>query len=47
MSLIYCVEDDESIRELILYALRNGNFEVKGFESGIDYSKKKHQTYFS
>jgi len=34
MSLIYCVEDDESIRELILYALKNAGFEVKGFESG-------------
>ena len=34
MSLIYCVEDDESIRELILYALKNEDFNVKGFESG-------------
>ncbi|HZH93141.1 MAG TPA: response regulator transcription factor [Tissierellaceae bacterium] len=34
MSLIYCVEDDESIRELILYALKNAGFEAEGFESG-------------
>lgn len=46
MSLIYCVEDDESIRELILYALRNGNFEVKGFESGIDLFKEKAPDLF-
>ena len=34
MSLVYCVEDDESIRELILYALKNAGFEAIGFESG-------------
>ena len=34
MSIIYCIEDDESIRELILYALKNSGFSVKGYESG-------------
>ena len=34
MPLIYCIEDDESIRELILYALNNGGFEAIGFENG-------------
>ncbi len=34
MAVIYCIEDDESIRELILYALKNNGFEAKGFESG-------------
>lgn len=34
MAMIYCVEDDESIRELILYALRNSGYEARGFESG-------------
>lgn len=34
MPLIYCIEDDESIRELILYALNNSGFEAKGFEKG-------------
>ncbi len=29
--MIYCVEDDSSIRELVLYALQNGGFEAKGF----------------
>ncbi|MBQ8622370.1 MAG: response regulator transcription factor [Oscillospiraceae bacterium] len=29
--MIYCVEDDTSIRELMLYALRASNFEAEGF----------------
>ncbi|WP_313755896.1 response regulator transcription factor [Tissierella sp.] len=33
MKTIYYVEDDESIRELVLYALKNNGFEVKGFEN--------------
>lgn len=33
MKIIYCVEDDESIRELVVYALKNNGFEVKGFEN--------------
>lgn len=32
--MIYCVEDDGSIRELMLYALRASNFEAQGFENG-------------
>ncbi len=35
MSLIYCLEDDESIRNLILYALDAAGFQARGFaESG-------------
>ena len=34
MPLIYCIEDDESIRELIIYALKNNGFEARGFENG-------------
>lgn len=34
MSKIYCVEDDESIRELILYALKTGGYEAQGFAEG-------------
>lgn len=34
MKLVYCVEDDESIRELVLYALKNEGYEAVGFESG-------------
>ena len=33
--MIYCVEDDASIRELVLYTLRASGFEARGFaESG-------------
>ena len=32
MPLIYCVEDDESIRELVGYALRSQGYEVKSFD---------------
>ena len=29
--MIYCVEDDDSIRELMVYALRASNVEAEGF----------------
>lgn len=29
--MIYCVEDDESIRELMLYALKSSGFQSRGF----------------
>ena len=32
--MIYCVEDDSSIRELIIYTLRASGFEAEGFEEG-------------
>lgn len=34
MSLVYCVEDDIGIRELISCALKSGGYEVNGFETG-------------
>ena len=35
MPLVYCVEDDESIRELVMYALKGQGYKVEGFgESG-------------
>ncbi len=34
MDMIYCVEDDTSIRELMLYALRASGFEAEGFGDG-------------
>lgn len=34
MRKIYCIEDDESIRELVVYALKNNGFDAKGFENG-------------
>lgn len=32
--MIYCVEDDASIREIELYALRSMGFKARGFEDG-------------
>ena len=32
--MIYCVEDDSSIRELVVYTLSNTGFEAEGFSSG-------------
>ena len=32
--MIYCVEDDSNIRELLLYTLHNSGFEAKGIEDG-------------
>ena len=37
MSLIYCVEDDSSIRELISYALTSSGFTVEAFEEGESF----------
>lgn len=31
--MIYCVEDDNAIRELVLYTLRGTGFEAEGFEN--------------
>ena len=35
--MIWCVEDDESIRDIELYALNNAGFETKGFEDGTSF----------
>lgn len=32
--LIYCIEDDNSIRELVVYSLRNSDYEAIGFDNG-------------
>lgn len=37
MSLIYLVEDDESIRELVIYALKNSGNNAYGFENSNDF----------
>lgn len=39
MDLIYCVEDDEGIRDLITYAVKSAGFEAKGFESSATLEK--------
>lgn len=33
-ALIYCVEDDESIRQMICYALESSGYQAEGFDSG-------------
>jgi two-component system alkaline phosphatase synthesis response regulator PhoP len=35
--LIYLVEDDDSIRELVLYTLRRSDFQAQGFSNGKDF----------
>lgn len=37
MSMIYCVEDDEGIRELITYAVKSAGFEAEGFETAQSF----------
>ena len=32
--MIFCVEDDNSIRELVIYTLKSTGFEAEGFEDG-------------
>lgn len=40
MSMIYCVEDDEGIRELIIYAVKSAGFQAEGFESAAAFSDR-------
>ena len=35
--MIYCVEDDDSIRELMLYTLKAAGFQGKGFEDAVPF----------
>ncbi len=43
--MIYCVEDDDSIRELVVYTLRSGGFEAEGFSDGkaLDEALRQEQ----
>ncbi|MDR1003012.1 MAG: response regulator transcription factor [Oscillospiraceae bacterium] len=41
--LIYCVEDDAGIRELVVYTLNNVGFEAVGFSCAEDLYKAIHQ----
>ena len=40
MKTVYCVEDDENIREMILYTLTQTGFSVLGFESAEPFFKQ-------
>lgn len=44
MALIYCVEDDENIRELLAYALNNNGFKAIGFGDGKSFFKEMEET---
>ena len=35
--MIWCVEDDASIRDIEVYALQSTGFEAKGFEDGLEF----------
>ncbi len=35
--MIFCVEDDQAIRELMVYALKAAGMEAEGFETGRDF----------
>lgn len=39
MYRIYCVEDEENIRELIVYPLKSNGFDADGFEDGNEFAK--------
>lgn len=35
--MIFCVEDDNGIRDLMIYALKSAGFKAKGFTDGTDF----------
>ena len=35
--MIYYVEDDDNIREVVVYTLKHSGFETKGFSTGKDF----------
>jgi len=37
--MIFCVEDDSNIRELVIYTLKATGMEACGFENGSDFMK--------
>lgn len=41
--MIYCVEDDTGIRELITYTLRSTGYDAEGFEDGRTFFEKLNQ----
>ena len=36
--MVYVLEDDNSILELVLYALASQNIEAKGFDNALDFN---------
>ncbi len=41
--LIYCVEDDDNIRELICYALKSGGYQAEGFAESGDFWRRMEE----
>lgn len=41
--MIYCVEDERNIRELIVYTLETSGYEAKGFSNGEEFWKEIEQ----
>ena len=41
--LIYCVEDDDSIRELICYDLKSGGYQAEGFAESGDFWRRMEE----
>ena len=37
--MIYCIEDDDDIRELMIYTMKTAGFEANGFVDGLDFWK--------
>ena len=35
--MIFCVEDDSNIRELVIYTLETTGFKARGLEVGIEF----------
>ena len=38
--MIYCVEDEKNIRELLVYTLHSTGFQAKGMENGEDFFRE-------
>ena len=37
--LIYCVEDDKNIRELVVYAMKSGGYQAEGYADANEFYK--------
>lgn len=44
MGMIFCVEDDRAIRDLMIYALQAAGFEAKGFSDGSSFFHALEET---
>ena len=42
--MIYCVEDDKSIRDLIIYALKSDGFDAIGFSESKAFYKAVNES---